>query len=106
MSSFGHIPQYCLWRVGLGRRRRRLATPRHGPRLSVDRWRLPIANESLRLPRPPMPPAAPGSFVLFPMACLPELSAAQQALYRWALEQAQEAARPSIPERDLAGVWN
>ncbi len=68
--------------------------------------RLPTTSESLRLPHPPAPIAAPGSFVLIPTACLPELSAAQQALYRWALEQAQEAARPSIPERDLAGVWN
>ncbi len=72
----------------------------------MTRNRLPIAAEALRLPRPPAPPAAPGSFVLLPAACLPGLSAAQQSLYRWALEQAQEAARPSIPERDLAGVWN
>lgn len=68
--------------------------------------RLPVARESLRLPRPPAPPIAPGSFVLCPAASLVELSAAQQWLYRWAFEEAREAARPSLPERDLAGVWN
>ena len=69
----------------------------------MTRNRLSMAAESLRLPRPPAPPAASGSFVLCPAATL---SAAQEALYRWAYEQAQQAARPSIPERDLAGVWN
>lgn len=70
------------------------------------RNRLPAGAEPLRLPRPPVPAAAPGSFILFPVAQLPGLSAAQEALYRQAFEQAQEAARPSLPERDLAGVWN
>jgi hypothetical protein len=70
------------------------------------RNRLPAGTEPLRLPRPPVPPTAPGSFVLFPVAQLPGLSAAQETLYRQAFEQAQEAARPSLPERDLAGVWN
>jgi hypothetical protein len=68
--------------------------------------RLPAAAESPRLPRPPAPPIAPGSFVLFPAVSLGEVSAAQQWLYRWAFEQAREAARPSLPERDLAGAWN
>jgi hypothetical protein len=68
--------------------------------------RLPTTREPLCLPRPPAPPIAPGSFVLYPAVGLMELSAAQQGLYRWAFEQAQQAARPSLPERDLAGVWN
>jgi hypothetical protein len=72
----------------------------------MNQNRLPTAGESLRLPRPPAPVIAPGSFVLCPGAMLTELSTAQQWLYRWAFEQAQEAARPSLPERDLAGVWN
>jgi hypothetical protein len=72
----------------------------------MSRNRLPIAGEALRLPRPPAPPVAAGSFVLCPAASLTELSPGQQWLYRWAFEQAQEAARPSLPERDLAGVWN
>ncbi|HKI38623.1 MAG TPA: hypothetical protein VKA46_42640 [Gemmataceae bacterium] len=71
----------------------------------MSRNRMPFANESIRLPRPPAPPVAPGSFLL--CSALPmELNAAQQGLYRWAFEQALEAARPSLPERDLAGVWN
>jgi hypothetical protein len=68
--------------------------------------RLPAASESPRLPRPPAPPIAPGSFVLYPAPCLLELSAAQQWLYCRAFEEARAAARPSLPERDLAGVWN
>ncbi len=69
----------------------------------MSRNRLPIAAESLGLPQPPALPIAPGSFVLCPSG---ELNAAQQGLYRWAFEQAQAIARPSLPERDLAGVWN
>jgi hypothetical protein len=30
----------------------------------------------------------------------------QQALYQWAFTQAQQVARPSLPERDLLAVWN
>jgi hypothetical protein len=48
----------------------------------------------------------PGSFTLLPTGAATTLSAEQQRLYQWAFEQAQEAARPSLPERDLAGVWN
>jgi hypothetical protein len=72
----------------------------------MSRNRLPIAAESIRLPSPPPPPIAAGSFVLCPMVSLGSISPVQQDLYRWALAQAQEAARPSLPERDLAGVWN
>jgi len=72
----------------------------------MSRNRLPIAVESFGLPRPPAPPIAPGSFVLCPSAPLADLNAVQQGLYRWAFEEAQAAVRPSLPERDLAGVWN
>ena len=68
----------------------------------MNRNRLPITCEAIRLPRPPAPPVEPGSFVMCPTG----LNQTQQALYQWAFEQAQEAARPSLPERDLAGVWN
>jgi hypothetical protein len=64
----------------------------------------------LRLPRPAKPAASPSAFVLYPVVCVPVASAAHalwiEALYRWALEQAQEIAQPSLPERDLLGVWN
>jgi hypothetical protein len=72
----------------------------------MTRNRLPTIPPPLSLPRPPAPAIAPGSFLLCPIGPLTDLGAAQQGLYRWALAQAQEAARPSLPERDLAGVWN
>jgi hypothetical protein len=52
-------------------------------------------------PAPPPPPAA-GAFAV----CPTPLAAWQLALYQWALAQAREAARPSLPERDLLAVWN
>lgn len=64
----------------------------------------------VRLPRPPAPLPAPGAFFLCPSGLLPpasaEFRAAQEWLYRVALEQAQEVARPSLPERDLLGGVN
>ena len=64
----------------------------------------------LQLPRPAAPAISPAAFVLYPVICMPFASAAQalwmELLYRHALEQAQEVARPSLPERDLLGVWN
>jgi hypothetical protein len=71
----------------------------------MPRRRLLVENEPVRLPRPPAPAVAPGSFLL----CQPAgggLNAAQQLLYRWAYEQAQAVVQPSLPERDLLGVWN
>ena len=63
-----------------------------------------------RLPAPPPPRPSPGAFVLCPPGCLPahtpQQLAWQQALYRWAFEQAQAVVRPSLPERDLLAVWN
>ncbi len=64
----------------------------------MDRYRVP--------PAPPAPAPAPGAFVLGPVACCPGLAGWQQALYQWAFAQAQEVARPSLPERDLLAVWN
>jgi hypothetical protein len=72
----------------------------------MSRNRLPVREESLCLPRPPAPPPAPGSFAPCPAAPLATWSAGQQWLYEWAFEQARRAAQPSLPERDLAGVWN
>jgi hypothetical protein len=48
--------------------------------------------------------------VLCPVTCLPALPAEcqawQQALYQWALAEAQAVVQPSLPERDLLAVWN
>jgi hypothetical protein len=47
---------------------------------------------------------------MLPLSCLPAVSpeqaARQQALYEWALAEAQAVVGPSILERDLLGVWN
>jgi hypothetical protein len=64
----------------------------------------------LRLPRPSAPEASSAAFILYPIVCLPFVSTTQalwlETLYRHALEEAREIARPSLPERDLLGVWN
>jgi hypothetical protein len=58
--------------------------------------------------QPPILPLTP--FLLLPVAGLPaaivEVWQQQQALYQWALAQAQAVVQPSLPERDLLGVWN
>ena len=63
-----------------------------------------------RLPQPPAPSVPPGAFMLCPVFpgpyVGPELLRCQLALYQLAFERAQAAVRPSLVERDLAGVWN
>jgi hypothetical protein len=69
----------------------------------MSRNRLPSAQ-------PPAPQATAATFLLVPLACLPPQCPAQAAwqiaLYQWAFARAQEAARPSLIERDLLAVWN
>lgn len=64
----------------------------------------------VRLPRPAAPEIRPGAFMLYPMSAVPGNSPEQwqwqEHLYRFAFEQAQAVARPSILERDLLAVWN
>jgi hypothetical protein len=55
------------------------------------------------VPRLPAPVPAPGNFMAFPPGVLQNW---QIALYQQAYALAQEIARPSLLERDLAGVWN
>jgi hypothetical protein len=58
-----------------------------------------------RLPEPPAPPPTPDGFVA--IAWDPEsLETWQLEVYCRAFEMAQAVVRPSLPERDLAGVWN
>ncbi len=63
-----------------------------------------------RLPQPPAPSVTPATVVVCPLFLSPGPLGApvawQASLYRAALEQALMAARPSLPERDLLGVWN
>jgi hypothetical protein len=65
---------------------------------------------TFRLPQPPTPPFNPEGFAQCPPTLLEGLSEeqrqAQQGLYQRALEEAQRVAKPSLPERDLLGVWN
>jgi hypothetical protein len=76
----------------------------------MERHRLMGEAPIFRLPRPPAPELSPSGFVLCPLyvtaGCAIQQLAFQQFLYQWALEQAREIARPSLPERDLLGVWN
>jgi len=62
--------------------------------------------DRFRPPAAPAPVPSPEAFVLFPVPCLPGPEGWQQALYQWALAQAQAVVRPSLPERDLLAVWN
>ena len=63
-------------------------------------------GETYRLPRPQQPAVTPSTFSLVPLGFLSGLTPAQLALYQLAYEQARQAATPSLPERDLAAVWN
>ena len=67
---------------------------------------------SRRFTMPAPRPAAPATaaFVLMPTSALPattpEQAAYQKSLYEWAFAEAQAVVAPSLPERDLLGVWN
>ena len=69
----------------------------------MTRNRLFTEEAPIRLPLPPAAPITPTGFVLCPQAAL---NPAQQWLYQRAFELAQAVVRPSLPERDLLGVWN
>jgi hypothetical protein len=67
-------------------------------------------NDYYRLPKPLSPAITPQGFVMCP-AFLTQGLTAEQRLWQWSIYQAafahaQEVARPSLPERDLLGVWN
>lgn len=72
--------------------------------------RIPSLMEPYSLPQPPKPAISPDGFVVCPLPVLqtlpPEQLPWQHALYQLAFEQAQAELRPSLPERDLLGVWN
>lgn len=63
-------------------------------------------GETYHLPRPQQPAITTDTFSLVPLCFLSGLTPAQLALYQLAFEQARQAAQPSLPERDLAAVWN
>lgn len=63
---------------------------------------------SLCAPRPATP--SPDAFVMVPLSGLPastpDHAAFQKSLYERAFAEAQAVVQPSLPERDLLGVWN
>ncbi len=68
-------------------------------------------TETFRLPRPLLHAnITPTAFVLCPATIEQGLTAEQRAFEQWiylmAFEEAQAVVRPSLPERDLLGVWN
>ena len=67
-------------------------------------------DQPVQLPTPPVPQPAVGAFCACNLAALPGVTPQQlqqiQLLYQQALEQAQQNAKPSLPERDLLGLWN
>lgn len=63
--------------------------------------------EQIRLPRPAAPAIMPGAFAMCPVICSsPAQLMWQQWVYQQAFAQAQAVVTPSLPERDLLGVWN
>jgi hypothetical protein len=76
----------------------------------MSRQHLPGEGDAIQLPKPPLPDVAADAFMPCPFGASPTADPVQwlcqQALYQWAMQQAQAVARPSLPERDLAGVWN
>jgi len=63
-----------------------------------------------RLPQPTQATLRAAAFVACPLARIfgwsEAMCAWQQQVYQLAFQQAQAVVRPSLPERDLAGVWN
>jgi hypothetical protein len=72
--------------------------------------RLSTESAAVRIPQPPPAPVTPAGFSMCPLAVLPPVSVqqwlCQQWIYQRAFELAQAVLRPSLPERDLLGVWN
>ena len=66
--------------------------------------------ERQAFPQPQARPISTAAFCACPMALVMGVPAValqwQQRIYQLAFEQAQAVVRPSLPERDLLGVWN
>jgi hypothetical protein len=74
------------------------------------RNRIQAEEPMVRIPQLPAPLMSSCAFAACSPAAIPGLTAEQmqqmQLLYQYALQQAQESARPSLLDRDLLGVWN
>jgi hypothetical protein len=64
----------------------------------------------LPLPQPQAHPIPTSAFCACPLSLMAGLSVAtmqwRQRIYQLAFEEAKAVVRPSLPERDLLGVWN
>jgi hypothetical protein len=76
----------------------------------MQRHRFQEQLDQRRLPRPQAQPINRTAFCLCPPSLMmgaPGLAWLwQQRLYQMAFAEAQAVVRPSLPERDLLGVWN
>jgi hypothetical protein len=68
----------------------------------MHRHRLALGADHYRIPNPPAPPPAAAHFCALPVAG----PAGLLQIYAAAFALAQAVVRPSLPERDLLGVWN
>jgi hypothetical protein len=69
----------------------------------MNRHRFLEQMEQRHLPRPQARPINMMAFCACPVVLARPW---QQQVYQMAFEQAQAVVRPSLPERDLLGVWN
>jgi hypothetical protein len=65
-----------------------------------------VEAERFSLPHPPAATPTPAGFMACPGMCCQSMSDFQRYVYEMAFAQAQAVVRPSLPERDRAGVWN
>jgi hypothetical protein len=73
----------------------------------MNRLTTASSPEHVNVPHPPAPGISSAGFCAIVRPDLPpQQLAAQQYLYQIAFAEAQAVARPSLPERDLPGVWN
>ena len=76
----------------------------------MPRHRLIHQLRAVAMPRPQLPEIRPEAFILCPIflsqSITCQMLAWQIHVYQAAFREALAVVRPSLPERDLAGVWN
>ena len=76
----------------------------------MPRHRLRQQHGAAPMPRAQLPELQPGAFILCPASLSQiincQMLAWQIHVYQAAFREALAVVRPSLPERDLAGVWN
>ena len=76
----------------------------------MPRHRLFQQHRAATMPRAQLPELRAGAFMLCPVFLSQTISCQMLAwqihIYQAAFREALAVVRPSLPERDLAGVWN